>query len=91
MPASHVDTSSDPKSHQIIQDSMDPIRSCVNGEIFDSKSKYYAHLRAHGKIVVGNEYNAATHGPKIDEIRERRESKREVAEILKEVKARYGR
>lgn len=40
---------------QIISDTMAPIRSMVDGKMYDSKSRYRSDLKAHGMIEVGNE------------------------------------
>jgi hypothetical protein len=36
-------------------DAMDPLRSMADGQIYDSRSAYYASVRAAGCEVVGNE------------------------------------
>lgn len=39
----------------IVRDGMDPIQSMADGQIYDSKSRYYDSVRAHGCEIVGNE------------------------------------
>jgi hypothetical protein len=36
-------------------DGMDPIRSMADGRIYDSRSRYYASVRAHGCEIVGDD------------------------------------
>jgi len=36
-------------------DGMDPIRSQLDGRLYDSRSAYYASLRAGGAEIVGND------------------------------------
>jgi len=36
-------------------DGMDPIRSQLDGRLYDSRSAYYASLRAAGAEIVGND------------------------------------
>jgi len=40
---------------QIISDTIEPFRNMATGEIFSSKSRYRADLKARGLIEVGNE------------------------------------
>lgn len=40
---------------QIISDTIEPFRSHADGNIYSSKSRYRADLRARGLIEVGNE------------------------------------
>jgi len=40
---------------QIISDTIEPFQSMASGEVFSSKSRYRADLRARGMIEVGNE------------------------------------
>jgi len=37
------------------RDSMDPVRSMADGRIYDSRSEYYASVRAAGCEIVGDE------------------------------------
>lgn len=41
--------------HAIHQDSMEPTKHPITGEIFTSKSKFREVTRAHGYIEIGNE------------------------------------
>lgn len=45
----------EPSSHGVIQDSIDPFRSHADGKIYDSKSTYRRSLRAMGLREVGND------------------------------------
>lgn len=36
-------------------DGMDPVRSMANGQLYDSRSRYYGDLKARGLEIVGNE------------------------------------
>ena len=36
-------------------DGMDPIRSMADGRLYDSRSAYYASVRAHGCEIVGDD------------------------------------
>jgi len=36
-------------------DGIDPIRSMADGQIYDSRSRYYADLKARGLEIVGDE------------------------------------
>jgi hypothetical protein len=37
---------------QIIRDTIEPMRSMVDGTVFDSKSDYYRHLKQNGAEIV---------------------------------------
>lgn len=39
----------------IISDSMAPIQSMADGQVYDSKSAYYADVKARGMEIVGDE------------------------------------
>lgn len=41
--------------HFIISDSLGDIVNPMNGKVYDSKSKYYADVRAQGGIIMGND------------------------------------
>ena len=36
-------------------DGMDPLRSMADGRLYESRSRYYASIRAHGCEIVGND------------------------------------
>jgi hypothetical protein len=36
-------------------DGMEPVRSMADGRIYDSRSRYYASVRAHGCEIVGDD------------------------------------
>ena len=40
----------------LVSDSIDPIINQENGKVYDSKSKYYADLKASGHVVVDLEW-----------------------------------
>ncbi len=76
-------------AHQVIEDSMRPIMSMVNGQMFDSKSKYAEHLRVNGKMEVGNERESLMRFAKEPDTYQ--ETKREVVEAYHQIKGKYGR
>lgn len=41
--------------HYVIPDSMDAIKSMADGKMYESKSDYYASVKARGFEIVGNE------------------------------------
>jgi hypothetical protein len=43
-------------------DGMEPIRSMLDGQIYDSRSRYYASLRAAGAEIVGDDRAAFARG-----------------------------
>ena len=47
------------KSMQVMGD-LAPYKSMITGEIISGRKQHRDHLRAHGKIEVGNEYEAAS-------------------------------
>lgn len=44
-------------------DGMDPIRSMLDGQVYDSKSRYYGTLKAAGAEIVGNDKGAFDRRP----------------------------
>jgi hypothetical protein len=44
-------------------DGMDAIRSMADGKLYDSRSGYYASLKAQGREIVGNERGAFDRRP----------------------------
>ena len=42
----------------IISDFTEPVKSLVDGHRYSSKRQYRDHLRAHGCVEVGNDFNA---------------------------------
>ena len=46
--------SGDPSAY-VIADGMDPILNVQNGRMYDSRSRYYADIRAAGCEVIGND------------------------------------
>jgi hypothetical protein len=44
-------------------DGMDPVRSMADGRLYDSRSAYYASVRAAGCEIVGDERGACEHRP----------------------------
>lgn len=54
VPKSEAEALAAPKLH-IIGDAMPAIKSMADGKMYDSKSRYYASIRAQGYEVVGNE------------------------------------
>jgi len=46
------------KSSQVMGD-IDPYKSMITGEIIQGRRQHRDHLKAHGKIEVGNEHEAA--------------------------------
>src|SRR5579862_7163068 len=51
------------RAPMIRPDGMDPIRSQLDGRIYDSRSAYYASLRAGGAEIVGNDRAAFERRP----------------------------
>lgn len=47
------------KSSQVMGD-LEPYKSMQTGEIIQGRKQHRDHLRAHGLVEVGNEYNAMT-------------------------------
>ena len=45
------------KSSQVMGD-LEPYKSMITGEMIQGRKQHRDHLRAHGKIEVGNEYDA---------------------------------
>lgn len=41
-----------------VADGCDPIKSMVDGTVYESKSAYRRHLKQNGYIEVGNDYNS---------------------------------
>lgn len=47
-------------SVSIISDKLDNVWNPADGKIYDSKSKYYAAVKAHGGEIIGNEQQKAS-------------------------------
>lgn len=44
----------------VISDSMAPIQSMLDGQMYDSKGRYYQHVRSRDHEIVGNDTAALT-------------------------------
>ena len=44
-----------PLTHEIIGDFKEPVKSMIDGKMYDSRSAYVEHLKRHGYTVVGND------------------------------------
>lgn len=39
-----------------------PVRSCIDGKIYDGRTAYTEHLRRHGCVIVGNDMPPSRYG-----------------------------
>lgn len=65
-----ADTSYAPPPRVYIQGDIQPYRSMVTGEVIQSRSTHRDHLKAHGKIELGNEKFEPTRRPETTGIKE---------------------
>ena len=47
------------KSSQVMGD-LEPYKSMITGEVIQGRKQHRDHLKAHGKIEIGNEYESAS-------------------------------
>lgn len=62
------------------RDAMDPMRSMVDGQLYDSRSAYYASVRRNGCEIVGDDVDGFSKPPEYDGAGIEQDIKRAIAE-----------
>ena len=74
-------------THSVQQDTIEPFVSPLNGEVFDSRSRYERHVKQHGHRIVGNDWQSQRYHPS----EERRAGRRaEITAQILETRERLG-